>query len=103
MNDTLATVVVGLASLVSFICFILVLVQMFQRGAKGIAITCIVLTFCCGVGPLITFVYGWVKASAWNISTLMTIWTVAIAIDVVAGSLNPAPFLHFRETIHFPA
>jgi hypothetical protein len=102
MNDTLASIVVGLASLVSFICFILVLVQMFQRGAKGIAIACIVLSFCCGVGGLIAFVYGWVKAGAWNISTLMTVWTVAVAIDVVAGSLNPAPFLYFQQTVHFP-
>ena len=32
MNDTMTTLVVGAASLVSFICFIVVLIQMFQHG-----------------------------------------------------------------------
>src|SRR5438128_12652665 len=101
MSDTLAGVVVGLASLVSLICFILVLIQMFQRGQTGMGIACIGLSLCCGVGGLITFIYGWVKARDWNMVTLMTIWTVAFAVDALAGILNPAPFRFVREMLHY--
>ena len=99
MNDTLATIVVGLASLVSLACFILVLIQMFQRGASGMGIACIGLTLCCGLGGLIAFIYGWAKARDWNIVKLMTVWTVAFAIDVMAGTINPAPFRPVREML----
>src|SRR5262245_35504128 len=101
MNDTLAGLVVGLASLVSFICFIVVLIQMFQHGATGMGIACIALTLCCGLGGLITFVYGWVKARDWNMVNLMTVWTVAFAINVVAGIVNPAPLRFVRQQFPF--
>jgi hypothetical protein len=99
MNDALATAVIGIAGLVGFICFILVLIQMFQRGKTGIAIVCIVLTLCCGLGGLITFIYGWMKAREWNITNIMTIWTIAFAINVVAGALNPAPWRRLQESL----
>jgi hypothetical protein len=101
MNDTLAQLVVGLSSLVSFICFILVLIQMFQRGATGTGIACVVLTLCCGLGGLIAFVYGWIKARDWNLTNVMTIWTVAFVIDGLAGIVNPAPFRFVREMLHY--
>ena len=101
MSDTLAGVVVGLASLVSLICFILVLIQMFQRGQTGMGIACVALSLCCGLGGLITFVYGWVKARDWNMVNTMTIWTVAFAVDALAGILNPAPFRLVREMLHY--
>jgi hypothetical protein len=101
MNDTLAGLVAGLASLVSLICFIVVLIQMFQHGATGVGITCIALTLCCGLGGLITFIYGWTKARDWKMVNLMTVWTVAFAINVVAGIVNPAPLRLVRETLHF--
>jgi hypothetical protein len=103
MNDTLTTLVVGLASLVSFICFILVLIQMFRRGATGMAIACLALTLCCGLGGLITFIYGWAKAREWNMFNLMTVWTAAFAVDLVAGIANPAPFRPLREMLHVEA
>lgn len=100
MNDTLAGIVVACATLVSFVCFILVLVQMFQHGATGMGIACIVLGFCCGIGGLIAFIYGWMNARRWNIERLMTVWSVAFAIDVVAGIMNPAPFQQGRNILH---
>jgi hypothetical protein len=99
MDGTLANLVLGLASLVSFVCFILVLIQMFQRGATGLGIACLALFLCCGLGGLITFIYGWVKSRDWNMRNLMTVWTVAFAIQLVAGSLNPAPFRAVRQML----
>ena len=100
MNDTLALLVIGVAGIVSFVCFVLVLVQMFQRGKTGLAVGFIVLTLCCGIGGLITFIYGWVKAREWNMTNVMTVWTVAFVVNIVAGSLNPAPFRYLQE--HMP-
>jgi hypothetical protein len=101
MNDTLAYLIIGAASVVSVICFIVVVLQMFQRGATGMGIACIVLSLCCGVGGLIAFVYGWMKAGQWQITNLMTVWTVAVAIDVVAGSINPAPIVSVRHMVNY--
>jgi hypothetical protein len=46
----LLQVVGGITSLV---CFVMVLVKMFQNGKTGLGIACIVLVFCCGIGGLI--------------------------------------------------
>jgi hypothetical protein len=99
MNDVAITGVGGVAILVSIVCFVLVLIQMFQRGKAGLAIACIVLSLCCGLGGLIAFIYGWTKAREWNINNLMTVWTVAVVVNALAGVLNPAPFVMIRE--HF--
>jgi hypothetical protein len=79
----------GLGSLV---CYVLVLIKMFQNGKTGLAVACIVLLFCCGLGGLITFIYGWMKAGEWGITNIMTIWTVFFVINIVSGVMNPAPF-----------
>lgn len=85
---------VGLAYLLLFACgiahlvfFIMVLIQMFKRDQSNLGIICIVLTFCTGVGPLIAFVYGWIKSTEWNLKKVMTYWTAAIALIFVAGGL----------------
>jgi hypothetical protein len=101
MSDEMTTLVVEVAGLVSFVCFVVVSIQMFQHGATALGVTCIVLTRCCGLGGLIAFIYGWVKAGEWKIGNLMTVWTVAFAIDIVASSLNPAPSLSLRQLGHF--
>ncbi len=44
----------GLGSLV---CFILVIIKMFQHGDSTLAIVCLVLIIC-GIGPLIAYVMG---------------------------------------------
>jgi hypothetical protein len=103
MNDALATLVIGVASLVSLICFIVLIVRMFQRGATGMAVACIVLSLCCGLGGLVGFVYGWTKAREWNIGNLMTVWTVAFVIDFMAGAVNPAPIRSVGQMLRFEA
>ena|SRR5579863_7228871 len=100
MNDNLTGAVLTLASLANFVCFVLVLIQMFQRGTSGLGITCIVLAVCCGLGGLVAFIYGWLKAREWNINTLMTVWTVALAILIVAGTANPVIIRRGRAFIN---
>jgi hypothetical protein len=47
---------------------------MFQNDATGVAIASLLLLLC-GIGALIAFIYGWIKAAEWNISNVMLIWT----------------------------
>ena len=72
-----------LASLVSLVCFIMVLVKMFQRGDTTIGIVSLVLAICSGIGVLIAFVYGWINASRLEIRNVMIVWTIAIVASVL--------------------
>ncbi len=71
--------VLGLASLV---CFVLVLIQMFNRGQTGLGVACIVLIFC-GIGPLIAFIYGWMKSKEWDLQKVMLGWTGCIVAQIL--------------------
>ena len=77
------------AGIGSLICFILVLVKMFQNGQTVLGIVCIV---CCGIGGLIAFVYGWIKSGEWGIQKVMLIWTVCIILQIIGGVMSPAAF-----------
>ena len=48
--------------IVSLVCFIMVLVKIFQAGETGMGVTCIITFFLCGIGALIALIYGWTKA-----------------------------------------
>ena len=73
----------GVCSIVSLVCFIMVIVQMFKRDESKMGIVCIVTFLCCGIGGLIAFVYGWTKAAAWDIKNIMIAWSVAIMIVAI--------------------
>lgn len=72
--------------LVSLVYFVLVVVQMFKREETGLGITCLATFFLCGgLGQLIAFVMGWVKASEWGIKNLMWQWTGVMVGGIVLG------------------
>lgn len=74
-----------LLSLACLVCFIIVLIKLFQtEGAlKGI------LGLICG---LYTFIWGWMNATKLNIKTIMLAWTaliiLAIILNVTTGGFN---------------
>jgi hypothetical protein len=70
-----------LVSLGSIICFIIVLIKLFQNeGAlKGI------LGIICG---LYTFIWGWMNATKLNIKNIMIIWTLLIIVSIVLGMMG---------------
>jgi hypothetical protein len=70
-----------LINVVVLVCFILVLVKMFQHGQTGLGIATAV-TAICGIGFLIAFVYGWIKSSEWNLKPVMLAWTAAIVVGI---------------------
>jgi hypothetical protein len=67
----------------SLICFVLVLIQMFNDNQTGLGIACIVLVFVCGIGGLIGFVYGWINSAKWGIQNVMLAWTACIVGGIV--------------------
>jgi len=69
------------ASLGSLICFIIVLIKLFQNeGAlKGI------LGLICG---LYTFIWGWMNATKLNIKNIMMIWTLLIIVSIILGMMG---------------
>jgi len=79
----------SIAGIASLVCFILVIVQMFKHDKTGMGIACIVLFFCCGIGGLITFIYGWVKSREWQITNIMIVWTICVIITAIGSALSP--------------
>ena len=79
--DMVMLILQVLVGLVSLVCFIIVVIKMFQNGETGIGLTCALLFWC--IGGLIALIYGWKNAKAWGISPLMTIWTIAIIIGII--------------------
>jgi hypothetical protein len=80
-----------LAGIVSLVCFILVIIAMFQNQQGTLAIVCLVLLLC-GIGFLIAFIFGWIRSGEWGITKIMMIWTGAIIVgiicNIVAGALG---------------
>jgi hypothetical protein len=77
-----------LLAVVSLVCFILVLIKMFQAGEQTLGIICIVLVLCFGIGGLIAFIFGWINANKWNIKNIMMIWTGAIIASIVLSIIG---------------
>lgn len=88
----MGTVFQGLGSLcglAAFICFVIVLVKMFQNGQSTMAIVSII-TACCGIGHIIALVIGWQNADSWAIRNLMMVYTVCFVGAFVLGAIGQA-------------
>jgi hypothetical protein len=97
--QTLGTILGAVGGLICLVCHILVIVQMFQHNQTGLGVACIVLTLCCGLGLLFTFIYGWVKATPWRIQNLMIIFTVGFGLQVVGNIMAPVDYAAYVRQI----
>lgn len=79
---TLMGVLMGLAGIVSLVCWIMVLIKIFKENI-GLGI----LGIFCGI---FTFVYGWVKVSQYNIKNVMMAWTIALVVLILSQALGGA-------------
>jgi cobalamin biosynthesis protein CobD/CbiB len=87
-----------LLSLGAFVCYILVVIKMFQKNATTPAIVSLVGLLACGLGVLFAFVYGWTKASAWNIQNIMIAWSVCIVVSIgINVATLPAAMEQMRQ------
>ncbi len=83
------------------ICWIIILIKMFQNWHKGLAILSIALASLFGIGTLITFIFGWKKAREWDdmdnfasvfqwssggiCRNVMRVWTVCIVGVIIVS------------------
>jgi hypothetical protein len=68
-----------IASAISLICWIIVLIRMFKESVlKG------VLGLICGI---YAFIWGWMNAGA-GLRNVMLLWTIAIVVGAVGGTLG---------------
>lgn len=67
----------GLASLVSFVCWIMVLIKQFQTAGPIHGIIGIVT---CGIWTLI---WGWMNADKLGIKNIMLIWTGCFVVSIL--------------------
>lgn len=79
----------SICGLAAFVCFIMVLVKMFQNGQTTMGIISIV-TACCGIGHIIALVVGWQNADRWMIRNLMMVYTVCFIGAIVLGAIGQA-------------
>ena len=70
-------------ALPSLVCLIIAWVAMFQQGKTGLGIACILLPFLCGIGGLITFIWGWMSNNV-NIKVMIA-WTLLIIVSTVVS------------------
>ena len=70
-------IVAMLLSLLSFICFIMVLIKQFQNAGVVHGIIGIVT---CGIW---TFIWGWMNAGKLGIKNIMMIWTLLIIVCII--------------------
>lgn len=81
----LLSAVAGLVSIASLVCFIMVLIKMFQNGQTVLGIVCIIF---CLIGILVAFIMGWVNVAKWNIKNVMLVWTGCIVVNIVLSILG---------------
>ncbi len=82
------TILLAAFIFVSPVCYIIVLVKMFQSGDGKLGAICIVLTIFCGIGPLLALIIGWMNAKEYGVETVMLIWTTAILAGIVGVGLS---------------
>ncbi len=73
---TLLSVLGGIASIVSLVCFIIVVIKLFKVKGVGWGIFGVI----CGI---YTFIWGWQNVESQNIKKEMLIWTAAFIVSVV--------------------
>ena len=80
------------ASLVVFLlCFVLVLVAIYQNGSPTFAIVCAASSLLVA-GFLLAFIYGWIKSPEWGITKIMLLWTIVFLVGLICYYIAPLPF-----------
>ena len=81
----MGTILYYAASLVGLVCYIIVLVKLFQAKQIVMGIISIII---CGLGG---YICGWIKAKDLGLKKIMLIWTAAIVAGIVSYFLPGAP------------
>jgi drug/metabolite transporter (DMT)-like permease len=74
-----------LAGLGSLVCFVIVIVKMFQTGDSTLGIVCLVTFLCFGIGVLIAFIMGFVNQRKYQVLPVMLIWVACIVVGIACN------------------
>lgn len=66
---------------------------MFQNQMTGLGIASIVGIFFCGIGYILTLIYGWQNKVAWGLQKVMPIYTICLVAGLVLYGIGYAIFL----------
>ena len=69
--------------LIGLACYITTVVKMFQKEDTALGIASAVGFIVCGIGVLVAFIFGWIKAKDYDNKTAMTVWTACIALNLI--------------------
>jgi hypothetical protein len=84
--EYILSLLAGLAGIGALVCFIVVLFRAIQARESKMVVLCLASLLCLGIGFPVAYVYGWVRARAWGITTLMVTWTVLIVLAIILGT-----------------
>ncbi len=96
---TVGSILGTIGGLIVLVCHIIVIVKMFQKGQTVIGIVAIVLTCCFGGGLLLTLIYGWIKATEWNIKNLMIVYTLGMVFYIAGAAIAPPDIAAIRKQL----
>jgi hypothetical protein len=83
--DLILQVVSTIASLVALVCFVIVVVKMFQNKQVGLGVVSIILCF---IGYIIALAVGWKNRTAWKLEKVMPVFTAAFLISIATTSIS---------------
>jgi hypothetical protein len=84
------SILAGICGIGSLICFVIVVMKMFQHGDSNLGIISLVLILCFGIGGLVAYVIGWMKVGVYGIQNIMMAWTGCIIGGIVFNVLAAA-------------
>ena len=76
----LLSVLSGLFGLGNLVLFVIVLIKLFQQEGVGMGILGIICS-------LYTFIWGWMKHKEQQLTTIMTVWSVILVVQIILSVL----------------
>ena len=73
----------AVCAIIALVCCIMVIVKMFQNNQTGLGIASIVGIFVCGIGYILTMIFGWQNKVAWGLQKVMPIYTLSLVLMLV--------------------
>ena len=74
---------VGLASM---LCYFFVIYTMFNNAESVMGVICLIGACVLGLGGIVAFVYGWMKAWEWEIVPVMGIWSGCVVLQLILAA-----------------
>lgn len=78
---------------VAQVCFVLVVVKMFQHKDSAVGVLTIVAYFLMGIGQFTALIFGWMKVVDWNSKRLMIVYTLTLMFGLICLGAGYGTFM----------